>query len=118
MENTAATSVDETTAPIKKDSISGSPVIQLIKSPTAIVVIKTPKIESVTPLHRTGFISTHLVFNLPEKRMKMRAIIPMNCVVGGLSNKSHQDLQSLQASLLKGRKSMKEFPVYGKFCLL
>lgn len=85
MENTAATSVEETMEPINRDSMKEKPVIQLMKNPKARAVIKTPIVESTIPLPTIGFTSLHLVSSPPENMMKTRAMLPMNCAIEELS---------------------------------
>lgn len=50
MENAAAASVEEIIEPINRDSNNVKLVSQLIKSPMATAVNKTPTVESATPL--------------------------------------------------------------------
>jgi len=105
--NTAAASVEETMEPISRDSMREKPVIQLMNSPTPTVVIRTPAVERAIPLQSMDFTSPHLVSSPPEKRMKTRAMIPMNCVILG-SLKYIPPIPSEPASIPIKRKKINE----------
>jgi hypothetical protein len=55
------------------------------KKPVITAVRKTPTVESTTPGQTIGRVSSQLVSNPPEKIMKMRAIMPMDLAIRGLS---------------------------------
>jgi hypothetical protein len=42
-------------------------------------------LDNTIPCQTTGFTESQLVSNPPEKRIKFNAIMPMNCVIFGLS---------------------------------
>ena len=50
------------------------------------VVSNTPRTERVIPCHMMGFTDAQSVSKPPEKRMKLRATIPMNCASPGSLN--------------------------------
>ena len=57
-----------------------------IKSPVNRAVSSTPTVESTIPEPNIGFISLNFVSIPPEKRMILKATIPMNCASLALWN--------------------------------
>lgn len=107
MANTAAASVEETMEPINRDSMKVKSVIQLMKNPKAMAVIKTPRVESKIPLPKIGFTSSHLVSNPPENMIKTSAILPMNCAMVE-SSKYIPPIPSEPANIPKTRNKINE----------
>lgn len=58
-----------------------------MKVPSVTAVRRTPRVERTIPCPNTGLTDFQLVSRPPENKIKLSAIIPMNCAVLGLSNR-------------------------------
>lgn len=76
------------------------------KTPRVTAVRSTPRVDKVTPCHRTGLTDSQLVSSPPEKRITFNATIPINCVALGLS-KYIPPMLSEPASIPIARKSIR-----------
>ena len=91
MLNTDAESVEDMVAASNREvargmyiGVKSNPEIQKMKSPVNNAVRNTPTVERAIPCHRTGLISLNWVSIPPEKRMMLKAIIPMNWAIFAL----------------------------------
>ena len=85
MANMAAASVDDMMEPMRSDSSMGVWRNQFRIIPVNIAVMNTPIVARVSPCPNIGLTSLSLVSNPPEKRIITKTIIPINCVMLGLS---------------------------------
>ena len=89
--NTDAESVDDMVAANNMEVANGryifvnsNPEIKKINNPVMTAVKSTPTVDRAIPCQRMGLISLYWVSIPPEKRMMLKAIIPMNCAISTL----------------------------------